>query len=122
MLDERGLLAVAKTPRKDPHALLPGRRSVVRGRRRQLARLVLVRAADRILELAHAAPERAPHLGQPLGPEHEQGDDEDEDETRDSDLRHHGRSVAPGRAGLRPVALEAPAGLASMGSTWLCSN
>src|SRR5262245_19417744 len=67
---------------------------VVGGRRRDLSRVVL--AADRVLELAHALAERPPHLGEPLGAEHEQGDDQDYDKTSDTDLRHV-PSLAPNR-------------------------
>src|SRR5262249_5127533 len=65
---------------------LAGGWPVVGGRRRNLARVVL--AADRVLELAHALAERPSHFREPLGAEHEQGDDQDDDETSDTDLRH----------------------------------
>src|SRR5213593_1621032 len=58
-------------------ALGRGRNRVLRlslGCRRQLWRLVLVLAGDRVLELAHALAERASHLGQPLRAEDEEDD------------------------------------------------
>src|SRR6478735_690280 len=81
-------------------ALRRRRRWLVRGAGRQLGLLVVVRAGDRILELAHALAERAPDLRQALRPEHEQRDDQDHDQSGDADLRNHGPSVAlstPGR-------------------------
>jgi hypothetical protein len=38
--------------------------------------------ADRILESPQACPERAPHLREALGPEHEQENDEQEGEVK----------------------------------------
>ena len=43
--------------------------------------LVLL-AGDRVLELAHPGAERAPDLGQPPGPEHEQQDENDEQDVK----------------------------------------
>src|SRR5215217_2744350 len=73
-----------------------GRRGwgLVRGASRQLGLLVVRAAGDRVLELAHALAERAPDLGEALGAEDEQRDDEDHDEPGDADFRKHGRSVA----------------------------
>src|SRR6478735_1626948 len=83
-------------------ALRRRRRWLVRGAGRQLGLLVLVRAGDRILELAHALAERAPDLRQALGPEHEQGDDQDHDQPGDANLRQHGPSVALSIRGQQP--------------------
>src|SRR5262245_19057036 len=84
-------------------ALLRGRRrGLVPGARRQLG-LLVVAAADRVLELAHALAERAPDLGEALRPEHEQRDDENHDEPGDSYLGKHGRSVASSRPGMARV-------------------
>src|SRR5688572_11346447 len=41
--------------------------------------VVLPAAADRVLELAHAVADRLADLGEPLGPEDDQRDDEDDD-------------------------------------------
>src|SRR4029078_2467474 len=49
---------------------------------------VLVLARQRLLELAHALPERLAHLGQLLRPEHDQGDGENDDELHGADVRH----------------------------------
>src|SRR4051794_2513540 len=63
-----------------------GGRRLVAGGARQLGLLVVT--GDRVLELAHPAPERAADLGQSLGPEHEQRDDQDDDEPGNADFRH----------------------------------
>src|SRR5262245_30606718 len=89
-------------------ALLRGRRrGLVPGARRQLG-LLVVAAADRVLELAHALAERAPDLREALWPEHEQRDDEDHDEPGDSYLGKHGRSVASSGAGMGRVVAKEP--------------
>src|SRR5829696_6752139 len=41
--------------------------------------LVLVLAGHRVLELAHTPTQRTPEIGQPLGPEDDQHDDQDDD-------------------------------------------
>src|SRR6185437_15883744 len=97
VLDERRLLAVAKPARQQPHGLVRGRLAVVCRRRRNLGLVVL--AADRVLELAHAAPERAAHLREPLRAEHEQRDDQDDHQARDTDLRHGTSLACSGRFG-----------------------
>src|SRR5947199_772176 len=74
------------------------RRSRLR-RLRQLRSGLVVLAGDGVLELPHPAPERAADLGQPLRPEDEQRDDEDDDQTGDSDLRHASRVALPGTNG-----------------------
>ena len=54
--------------------------------------VVAVVARDRLLELAHAAPERAAHLGQPLRPEEDQDDHQQDEQFRKTDpARHAGR-------------------------------
>src|SRR3954468_14429024 len=50
--------------------------------------LVLVLAGHGVLELAHAAPQRAPQAGEPLGPEDDEHDDEDDDQLEWADVRH----------------------------------
>src|SRR3954453_13971486 len=45
-------------------------------------------AGDRVLELAHAAAERATELGQLLRADHDERDDEDDDEFHGADRRH----------------------------------
>src|ERR1044071_54999 len=67
--------------------LVGGRLGGVGGRLPDLRRL-LVLTGDRVLELAHTLAKRVPDLGQPLGPEDEQCDDEDDDHTRDTDFWH----------------------------------
>ena len=52
--------------------------------------VVVVLAGDRVLELAHALPERPAHLGQPLGPEDEQDDEEQDQDLPDTDAEGHG--------------------------------
>src|SRR5262245_59632551 len=86
--------------------ILAGGRPVVGGRRRNLARVVL--ATDRVLELAHALTERASHFGEPLGAEHEQGDDQDDDQTSDTDLRHMHTVAESGRKVVGEPKAESP--------------
>src|SRR4051812_40222368 len=50
--------------------------------------LVVVVAGHGVLELAHAAPERAAEVGQPLGPENQEHDDQDDDDLDGADVRH----------------------------------
>src|SRR5205807_4455251 len=50
--------------------------------------LVLVLAGDRVLELAHSAPERLPEIGQSLRPEDQKHDDEDDDDLEWADVGH----------------------------------
>src|SRR4051794_33872707 len=72
------------------------RRTTLRGSRLLSGRLrdagelgVLVDlAADRVLELAHPAPEGAPRLREALRPQDQQGDDEDDPEFHRSDVGH----------------------------------
>ena len=105
VLDEREALIVRDRCGDDPHATT--RRAGTettsgsgarRGRRRRRIsvgeRLVVVVAADRALELAQALADGAADLGQLLGPEHEQGDDEYEDEFHGSDVRHAAAPVS----------------------------
>ena len=100
VLDERELLIVRDARRGDRHRATggPGRprlvgrvglahRGAVGRGRDQLVPLV-VTAADRALELADAAADGAPDLGELLGPDDEQGDDEDDDQFHGSDVRH----------------------------------
>jgi hypothetical protein len=54
--------------------------SVLGGRRHK--RLVQLIAVDRVPEVANPTTERTPDLGKPLGAEHEQGHDEDEEQVR----------------------------------------
>src|SRR6266516_2209762 len=75
------------------HDLLIGRRELMR---LYAGRLVL--AADRVLELAHAPAERAPHLGQALRAEHEQDHQEQNDELGGADSEWH----APEHSGPAP--------------------
>src|SRR5262249_61085874 len=65
-----------------------GRR--VRGGEDAVLRRLL--AADRVLELAHAAAQAAADLGQSLRPEDEEDDDQDDYELRPSDVSEHGES------------------------------
>ena len=102
VLDERRFLTVAEAPRQ------PGHRATRRSRRagrvvtggsssvaaRKLVRLVVL-AGDRVLELAHALAERAPHLRQPLRPEDHEEDDEDDDRALPADVSGHAPRVAP---------------------------
>src|SRR5262249_5157229 len=60
-----------------------------RARRQVRRRLVLVLAGDRVLELAHALAERAPHLGQPLRAEDEQDDHEQNCDLLGADPSRH---------------------------------
>src|SRR6266508_3987188 len=56
---------------------------------RQLGRLVVVvLAADRVLELPHTAPHRASDLREPLGPEEKQRQQEQQDDLPRADVRH----------------------------------
>src|SRR3954452_9645416 len=56
--------------------------------------VAVVVAADRVLELAHPAAERLTDLGQALGPENEEGDDEHDDQLHRPDVvERHGRSL-----------------------------
>src|SRR5262245_2258282 len=63
---------------------------------RQLGRLVtgLVLPRARVLELTHAAAERLAHLREPLRPEHEQDDDEEDGDLPRSDPTRHAPRVA----------------------------
>src|SRR6266536_1602499 len=69
------------------------RRRRLRGRR-QLRRRLLVLAADGVLELPHALPERAPHLREPLRAEHEQHDEKQNRELPWSDPTGHEPRIA----------------------------
>src|SRR5207344_2046836 len=106
VLDERRLLAVIETAREPPTshrgALLadglalrlrlarrarnggggreldPCRCRSRRCRSRRSGRILVTR--DGVLELTHALPERAPHLGQPLRAENEEKDDQEDEQ------------------------------------------
>src|SRR5215207_2849692 len=66
---------------------------------RALLVLVLVRlglAGQRVLELAHSGAQRAAQAGQPLGPEDDEHDQQDDRELWDSDaVEHSPRSLFP---------------------------
>ena len=62
---------------------------------------LLARGVGRLLELTHAAAQRAAHLGQALGPEDEQGDHEDDDDLGGADVGHGGLSGTLTSANLR---------------------
>src|SRR2546423_1503923 len=66
-----------------PDRLLDGRRG------RDLGRLGVFLAGHRGLELAHALPERAPHLRQLLRPEDEEHDEEENQQLRHSNPTWH---------------------------------
>src|SRR5438094_10369299 len=67
----------------------------------------------RLPELPEGPPHRPPHFGKPFGPEHDQGDEQDDDELCGTDVEQRGsswrrgfsfyfRSLAPGfRSGRR---------------------
>src|SRR6266571_8567380 len=105
MLDEGGLLTVPEAPR-EPHGLRAGlvgragrdRRLLLLLGRRELGGVVVL-AGDRILELAHPLAQRAPHLRQPLRPEDEEHDEEEDENLPDTDAERHGLRVAPRLAG-----------------------
>src|SRR5919201_4487638 len=99
VLDQSRLLAVAKATGQSLHALGDAvvlarlrwrRRSGLRrwGRLRQLRPLILVLAADRVLELAHPATKRPADLGQALCAEEKQGEKEQADDLERADVRH----------------------------------
>jgi len=94
MLDQRRLLAVAKAPREPLHSLGDGvalARGSLSGRRRdgELCRLVvLVLAADRILELAKTPAHRATDLWKPFCPEEQQRKQQQENDLTGADVRH----------------------------------
>src|SRR6185312_2408802 len=77
------------------HTRAGGRRNVrLRlAQRRPVARVglaaLLVLPRDRVLELAHAAAERSPERGQPLGAEDDQQHDDDENDLEGAYLREH---------------------------------
>src|SRR4051812_1734146 len=87
------VLARRRARRSRGHGALGG------ARRDDLAIVVVVvLAADRLLELAHPAAERAAHLGQPLRAEDQQRGEQDDEQLGDSDSKRHEASrVAPSR-------------------------
>src|SRR5919109_72877 len=128
MLDEGGLLTVLEAAWEPPThreqdllrdglavALLHGgaaslRRARLRGSGRELGRrrrrglgLRILHPGDRVLELAHAPSERAPHLGQPARTEDEKQHDEQNQELPDRDAEWHGSTRPPGRPMTGPV-------------------
>src|SRR5207302_10270407 len=50
--------------------------------------LLVVLAGDRVLELARPTPQRPTQVGQPLGPEDQEHDYEDDDDLNGADVRH----------------------------------
>ena len=56
--------------------------------------VVLVLARDGVLELAHAGPELLPQAGEPLGPEDEEHDHQDDGELQRSDRGHRVKRIA----------------------------
>ena len=76
----------------------------VHARLGQRSRLVL--SGDSILELAHPAAERSPHLGQPLRAEDEQERDQEQHQLLDSETPGSVTALGlrdPGRVGSRTV-------------------
>src|SRR5581483_1401822 len=100
MLDERGLLAVFQATRQTHRALVNGlvlagrrgRRRVLRPHRELRAAVGL--AADGVLELPHAGPERAADLRQPLGPEEQEGENQQADDLERTDVRHAAQRIS----------------------------
>ena len=96
MLDERRLLTLTKAPRKTLHGGLDGvALALARGDRRvgrlhgQFGRfVVIVVAADRVLELAHALPHRASDLWESLGAEQQQRQQQQQNDLPRADVWH----------------------------------
>ena len=112
MLLEREALAVPGSARQTGHGFLAG--SALGARAVQLAPrllviVVVIRARDGVLELAHPAARRAAELGQPLRPENDQEDEEDDDDPLPTDAAGHRPTIAPGflQTGAIPAAFGA---------------
>src|SRR4051794_30380065 len=63
--------------------------------------LAIAAAGERVLELAHPLADRAAGVGQPLGAEHHEGDDQHDDELHGSDSRHADQPLMNGLTAAR---------------------
>src|SRR3954451_13210081 len=100
MVGPRGLLAVRDDLALGGRLFTLGTTERLRHLRALIGALVVVcvlgLAGQRVLELAHAGAERAPQPGQPLGPEDDEHDQQDDRELWDSDaVEHWPRSLFP---------------------------
>src|SRR3954447_17243127 len=88
-----GLLAVGDDLALDGRFFALGTTERLRHLRTLIGALVLVfvlgLAGQRVLELAHARAQGAPQAGQPLGPEDDEHDQQDDRELWDSDAVEH---------------------------------
>ena len=94
MFDQRRLLSVLEAPWQDFHGLdgvalvLARCDRRVRRLHRQLGGILVILAADRILELAEAFTHRPPDLRQTLRTKQQQSKEQQEDDLAGSDVRH----------------------------------
>src|SRR6185436_8592833 len=65
--------------------------------------VVRVLARDRVLELAHPAPQRAAHLREALRSEDEERDEQEDEDLGEPDAERHAVSVAPATLRLLPL-------------------
>src|SRR5205807_1065784 len=79
-------VALARRRRRGP---------LLRHRRQLGGLLVVVLAADRVLELPHSLPDRAAHLGQALRAEDEEDHDQEDHELPGANPTGHASSVPP---------------------------